>query len=181
MSRTRSTAARTPSASSARITPRLAERPTGFTTAGSPVIANHASVTCSGVGTAENRGCGTPASASARAHRSLVTGGRDRSGWVVREPEPFGGRGRDDQARVVDCHHRVDRRSAVQFEDRGEGIVELLHRHDDRPVAHAAGEGLRLLGPDHHLDAPGGQPPGGSRARGTCRWGAGGARGMVLS
>ena len=65
MPRTRSAAERACSASSARITPRLPDNPNGLTTQGKPTSRATAS-TSAPKGSKAKRGCGTPASASAR-------------------------------------------------------------------------------------------------------------------
>ena len=54
-------------------------------------------------------GLGHPSGGERAAHRGLVAGSGDRGGGVVGEAEALRGGGRDDQTRIVDRDHRVDR------------------------------------------------------------------------
>ena len=87
------------------------------------------------------------------------------AGGLWGKPSRSPGGGGDQDAPVVDRHHRVDRGPSVERDDRVGGRLGVVERHHHRPVAHPGRQRLRLLGADDHLDAEAGRGPTKSGAR----------------
>ena len=106
--RTRSAAARACSASSARITPRLPDNPSGLTTQGKPT-SRATAATSAPQGSSAKRGCGTPASASARRIAALSRVRATAAGGLCGKPEALGAQRGGHHTLIVDAHDRGER------------------------------------------------------------------------
>ncbi len=140
------------------MTPRLAARPTGFTTHGRPTSRDRPVDVSRSVGDREPR-LGHPGALQPLAHRRLVARRGHRVGIVVREAESNACRRRDFHAGVVDGDDRVDGRALVEGDDRVDRGGDVRHRHHEGAVAHSGRQGLLFLGSDDHLDAEPGCGP----------------------
>ena len=97
-------------------------------------------------------GLGERGNGEALPHGGLVPSGGDRGGRIVAQPETLGRRGRDHHPLVVDGQDGVERCPIMEGHDGVHRGVASSQRHDHGPVAHRAGQGLTMLGPDHDVD-----------------------------
>ena len=140
--------ARAASASSARMTPRLAESATGFSTAGrstAPASSPGASTT--------NPGCGIPAAANARRMAALSRVAATAEGGLWARPSRSLASAAAATPPSSTATHGVERRPARQLDDRGRGPVGPAHVDAKRPVAHRSVQRLAAIGRDHDLGA----------------------------
>ena len=144
-------AASRPEGSSARITPRLADSASGFTTQGNSTPASW-EPRGRPSSTRLTAGTGSPACRERGAGQILAAGDPGRGRRVVREPEGGGGPVRDLDGAVVGGDDPGDGPVALRGDDPlddGVGVTEI----DAEPVPDAGNQRVLALTRDDHLDA----------------------------